>query len=802
MPSMAEARAYVATVRGAEATLHVGASEATQDGALLSVETADDGFEAALAQNGKTQVSAFEILLDGVTVDMNKVTGNISVTRSYDQRLQTWNFALILTTPTGPLGSPFNCLGPATGKRKVTINGVYKIISGPNAGTVVKVPIIKDGIADNSTREASGEGTYTETISGVDRGGRYDQEVVTLVLPPGHGFPRGRVAKLLANRAGETQTNLQDGNPMMKEVQVVDGDWLSVASEQQECENRRLLWDTSGYLINPQIGRPRGGESAWITLDERNWLDLSVVSVSHRADALTDVTLTGVEQMLDGPCGLEDEPPQETRKFADYSRQTPTYSATTGDPASFSANPLSPDPVVDERMVELVRYSQTLRCGTLVYERTETYGWKNPAAIRQVYDSANQEWDHQTCFTNDNDDDSRDIAYQFGIEQWTITNVTESWHFYYQDGYLWDWEVSVSPGDPEYVLAGLIYLHDISLNTGLWTGPYVGFYLGSITRVSGYTFARAAVYNRDTSLGPPPYDPWDDLEPISGVGLIGDEGCMTSPTLPFDQVAQSIHGSRLWPAGLGTAYGEAFLPLSETIRTFRADEDGKLYEETETTYAWAHGISGIGASYKYGNGDESPDANDTWRESAITDIIYVSTGEGQHKSIQSDYVLGELVGGSEKTGLAGDRPAVQQMENYSWPEDEYESDEEFDEFAGLAKRSHTRQIKVRVTAPGLLTCHTNGILKTDVPLAENEDELKQIGRWLIDESIAADVQGTVLFNAYLQEAQVIRVRHRPIGLDHDVRIQSVTHSGPPEGPITTAITAKLYGGVQTTDEEL
>lgn len=795
MPSIAEANLVVYPIKGCEAKLNVGGSEATQDGALLEVESTDAGFEAAMAQGGRPQVSSFEILLNNVPVDLSNVTGNISVTRSYSNRLQTWTFSLVLTTPTGPLGSPFSCIGPPTGIRRVTINGCYKILSGDLAGSVVKVPIITDGIADSSTREASGEGTYTETISGVCRGGRYDQQLVTLVLPPGHGFPRGKVARLLAERAGESQITLEDGNPMYREVQVVDGDWLSVASEQQEVENRKLLWNAEGYLVNPKIGRPRSNETAWVTLDERNWLDLAVVSVSHKADVLTDVTLTGTEQMIDGPCGLESDPPAETRTFADYARATPTYSAAGGYPTTtFTANPRNPDAVVQERLVQLVRYTQSLRCGTVVYERTETEGWKNPLAVRQKF-SVNaggigaHDWVHQDCFTNDNDQDSRSLAYQFGIEQWTKLTISESWHYYMQRDYVRPF-LPIENDSLRWLSGPYVYTE--AEPGGEWGGAFAGFYLGSLTRISGWTFLRKAIYSR--SVASLPYDSWDDIEPDDDIGIIGNDGHETPSNLPFSQATSQPPGS--------PDLGEYFLPLSETVLNVRADEDG--YKEKETTYesSWAHVTVGSAAEYKYGDGTESSEPSDSWGQHAITEVTYVRTGESVHKEITARYEFGQLVGGTEKSGIAGDLPAVERIEAPEWPEDLYESDEEFESLAVPARRSHTRQIKVRVTAPGLLTCHTEGILKTDIPLAENEDELKEIGKFLIDESLAADVQGTVLFNAYLRECQVIRAKHRPIGLDHDVRIETVSHEGPLDGPITTAITAKLYGGVQTIEEDL
>lgn len=769
-------RLSVAAVAGSQATLRVALNEASPDGAILQVTSDPSGWNAAITATG-IQTSGWAIYVGGELVDLGRFSGSISVARSYDQQLQTYNFELSLDTPDGAFGSPFRCAGPATGRRTVAVYGVYKLTSGATK----LVPLILDGVADNSRREARADGSCVETITGVDRGGRFDQELVTLVLPPGHGFPRGRVLQLLAERAGETQFNLEAGNPTVKEVQVVDGDWLSIATEQHEVENRRVLWDANGYLTNPKVGRPRADEPDRFDFDETDFLRDAPVGVDHKAYVLTDVTLTGSEQIAadEKVCALDPQPPQEVISEAVYSPAVQPYKATGI--ATIASSGLSPSTAA-RRVVGISRYQQVLRCGTTVYERTTKWGYKNPLATRVEWNAGTRVWDLiVNRFLPDNDPANLGLAYFYGIEHFAPVFDEEVWHFYMQDGFTYP----AGATDERYDHLRGQYPYTINTTTGEWEGDFVGFYLGSITRTATFGFIRKALRSRDVSLAPP-YDVFDDLDPITGSKLIGSEAADLAPTLPW----QSSYSADA-PGSVST--GEALIPVAEKILHVYGDADDKKTRELALEFGWGAAPASPGG-YKYGDGTESSDATEAWQELARTETLYASTLESLHRKTTERYAFGYFISGETEPSISGDRPAVPLLPTVERNEAAYASADEMAEFAKYARRMDTKQIKVQVTADGLLTCHFPGILKTDVPWAENEDELAAVGIALIDESAAATVGFTVLANFYLREAQPGRLYFKRLGLDSRARLRSVSHSGPTRGPVLTSCEALVYKG--------
>lgn len=780
-------RLIVGAVPGGQATLSVALNEASPNAPILEVESDDSAWQAARATNG-IQTSGWAVYVDGDLIDLSHFSGSISVTRSYDQQLQTWQFELSLDLPSGVVGSPFDCIGPPTGRREVDVYGVYKL---PNGSTKM-VPLILGGIADNSLRSARADGSCVESITGVDRGGQFDQELVTLVLPPGHGFPRGRVLRLLAERAGETQFNLHDGNTMYKELQLVDGDWLAVATEQQEVENRRVLWNVDAELSNPKVGRPRDDEPDAFDLDETDFLRVSEVGVGHKAYVLTDVTLTGIQQVVSdgGACALDPQTPVDRISEAVYAPAVQPYKATAED--TIGASGLSPE-TASRRVVGIARFQQVLRCGTLVYERSTRWAYHNPLATRLEWDSVDREWDLIIGrFLPDNDVTAMGEAHAFGKERFTVVEDSEAWHYYMQQGFTYPAGASNERYDH---LRGP-YPYDINTTTGEWEGAFVGFYLGSITRTSAYDYVAKAVRERDTSL-PPPYDLFDELDPITGTVLIGTDGVDTAPTLPFESSYAS--------GALGSvSTGQALIPTAETILHVYGDTERKKTQEVTLTFGWGRSEAFPGA-YQYGDGTESNDPAETWQETARAVTVYVSLqggGESLHSKRTEFYVLGVFDRSENEPSISGDRPPVPMLPTNDQNEAAYASEEELAEFAKYARRMDSRPIKVQVTADGLLTCHFPGLLKTDVPWAENEDELAEVGLNLIDESLAAPVTFTVLGNFFLRETQVGRAYYKRLGLadpsdstrGHRVRLRSVSHSGPTSGPVLTACEALLYGG--------
>ena len=470
-----------------------GVEAAKLDSELDAEFTSDAAAEAAARPRDLTpSVVGFELRVDGVALDLADCTGGWSVSRSLDQRLQTWQVEFVLNDEDGPLGNPFDTLGPPTCLKTVDLYGLYLV-----NGTKVAVPLIVGGIADMTTRTGS-LGGYIESMSGVDRGGRFDRRVVTLVLQPGHGLPRGRVVRELAKQAGETQYLLEDGRLCTKEVQVVDGDWTSVASELMDTEGRALIWNRDGYLTNPRRGRPVSETSTW-ELTEADFDASSGVSVSHMADILTDVTLTGWQQIARDGCDRE-ETVTETEVRTEYTPYRQGYTQTGGGYAATSA---APSPTL--RRYSLVIQESEKICNTVVFERSRRYGWRNWQVPRYEWNAGTASWDKLTCYTDENSDGSAP-GYGYQDEQWSLIEQVDTRYYYDRTGF--------RLGDNRNAYSGISASSLDGVAPGLWNAPPAdwiaygrgdgggnitnnNFYLGRITetlaarkRIEGYQVPR------------------------------------------------------------------------------------------------------------------------------------------------------------------------------------------------------------------------------------------------------------------------------------------------------------------------
>jgi len=131
---------------------HPGAlllTPSTPPASELLGEVLIDGSTSSAAQprNATTVYCGAEIRVDGVAIKQSDLHGDIQVVRSWDQRLQTFSFSVVLKTPTGPLGSPFRKAGPATCVKTIDIDGILETPTG-----VHRVPLIRNGIVTSDGR--------------------------------------------------------------------------------------------------------------------------------------------------------------------------------------------------------------------------------------------------------------------------------------------------------------------------------------------------------------------------------------------------------------------------------------------------------------------------------------------------------------------------------------------------------------------------------------------------------------------------------------------------------------------------
>lgn len=762
-----------AVTSDAELEAEILATEGTAlDSELLAEFTSDAAAETAARPRSLTpSVVGFELVVDGTTVPLGSSTGSWSVRRAIDQRLQTWQVEFILEDEDGALGNPFDHLGPATCKKTVDLYGIYLL-----SGAAHRVPLIVGGIADVSTRTADAGG-YRESLSGVDRGGRYDRKVVTVVLNPGHGLPRSSVVRELASQAGETQQVLEPGRSCTKEVQVVDGEWLGIAAELMETEGRTLVWNRDGYLVNPYVSRPVGETTNW-TLEEKDFDASSGMSVDHLADILTDVTLTGSEQIAreSGTCDRK----ETTTEVEVRSEYAPVRQPYLQGSAGYTAT--AAQPAATYRRVSLVVSEQETKCGSLVWERTRRYGWRNWETLRYEWDAVADEWDRLDCYTPDNADESGP-GYAYLDEMWSLVEQSETWYLYRWPGF--DLPLGL-PTYSGYDIGLLAFWGDPSGSTYPddqigQRNPY-GTQLASISRVSAPAVVTAALYDRDAATG--------EEEPIAGVQVTGDgRAGATISTLvrPWRILVSEVTGAN--------SEAEQLLPVSETVTTYLDYERlGYLQEQRSITFGW--GVTPVAAGrYIYADGTETNEDEQTWGLVSSERITYLETDEATHTKQTVSYdASGRVVQAVEERGLEGAGPQLARLNLPEVTDADYYEGNEQTTYAQASGRKDTRQIKVQVVAETLEQCHEKGVLKTEMPWAESEDELIEIAERLIAESAAATVRATLAgCNYFVEPGQLHRWRFRPIGLDHDIRITAVTWSGSVGGRTLCNVEGKVYG---------
>ena len=223
-------------------------------------------------------------------------------------------------------------------------------------------------------------------------------------------------------------------------------------------------------------------------------------------------------------------------------------------------------------------------------------------------------------------------------------------------------------------------------------------------------------------------------------------------------------------------------------------DGGWVTRDVTDLFGWYRNRTETGLYYYASDGTASDDAYEDlgWitRETTTYTVVDEATHTKQIITADMNGAVSQVV--TEK-GLEGYGPALPRLDLEELSGDGYETGEQ-DEFARSAARKSTKQIKVQVIATGLETCHTKGVLKTEMPWAEDEDELVEIAERMIADSAAATISATLAgCNYFVEPGQLHRWKFRPIGLDHDIRITSVTWSGSVGGRATCTVEGKVYG---------
>lgn len=749
--------------------LNVSVQNNVDDPDGLRIDAAIDGTAGAMALPTSLvpQKAALRVYVNGSVVP--ELTA-CRVTRGRDNHLQTWEFTVPIHR--GATGYAGDWRGHGNGLciKRVDIYGVYKTSTGEH-----EIPLITNGIADSEARE-SGGGAFV-TYQGVDAGGRFDGEMIDLVLPPGSGLPRQRVVQIAATRAGVEDISLETSSvPMMKEFQLADSQFIDPCQEIAEVEGRMIQWTRDGYLHWPQYGsRDLVPSSSRWSLTEKHWV-MGSARLSQPAELITEVTVEGDEQVLVGACG-------DVTTVVKIKTQTtdgpvsPAYQQSTG--SVYTANPSRPAPS-EAITTHLEILETTRRCGIIVYERRTLYEFFNKERTRYAWSTDDEAWvTLGIVYTNDNTDDDS-LALNRSVEVWTLTEMDETFHYWFREGF-------------EGPTAGAIPARPANLNMGWglrapigWDGTtngtgyipandpnhsyspdWEGCKIG--THKKSWRFYGPRKHVRERSITTFPLTPWEEIEPENGWEVLGNK--------------EAIVGNR-----------EAFRLFSSEIVQYGSDGRGFLTDENVTRFGW---FAPKGSAYLYGDDTVRADSQESFQYIGGDETKYIGAGEQTHDEIVTRTSENQrTVETVATTGLDSYLPAIERIPD-SGPTtdtDVYRDDTELSQLYRKVYRTESKPISVTVTDLDLENCSTRSVHKVRNAYIESIDEADWLARWLIDEGMAARFDGELAgANFFIEPGDwCSTVRYRQIGVNGAGRVDSVSWDWQAGEPIRTKVSILLY----------
>lgn len=770
-----------------EINAQLQAASVPDDDALEIDATIDYALgEAAVPTGLNVQCAGMVVFRNGTPINPANMK-SIEVSRDYDNQLQQWSFEVTLVTANSPLHSPFDHAGPSLCKEKISVYGAYLV-----GGTAYLIPLIKDGIADASTRDSSDGGI--EVVSGVDSGGFYDQKLIDFVIPIGSGLDRAEAIKLIAEEAEVESINLpSSGRSIMKELQLADSQFLGPCQEMADVENRRLLWNRDGEFTWVKVGRQHSNDNGIAgTIDERRWVAGSVKSEHPGGEVVTRITADGDEQ-LPGQCTVVEVTQKITVKGLDGPMPLGFRQYMSGGSIAYEAQGAG-TPWTEPQVTSIEVIMRQEKCKVLLFERRARWEYFNPESARYEWDSTASEWDGVdiSIYTDDNSS-GEEPAYLFNKPRWMLVAVDETWHSWFQTGF-----ISWGPYSLLGPTGGWGYMaYPRSVNTwqiarnGTIVSPWAGVKIGTLSRSWGW--ARINAHVKDRSIASYPYAAWEEVEPDSGTLVTGDKNGVTA--LPT-----SSNGTPYYPTAppydLWYGYSAVrFTCVEERLVLYESDDKGYLtgaYERIGRFHARK------GPNFLYGDGFEYADEEETFGFDAEDVTLYTANGEDQHDEIELHYDRDEkLYASKASTGLAGYLPAAERMPGESAPQDDlYEDEDQADELFIPSMRTDMKSISIEVIDLGLENCHVLNWRKLDSQYAENEAELEEMAWAIIDESAAARITGTVAgADFFIEPGKLYTLKHGKIGLNHTGRMKRVRwrwSPSSPQEPLNTEVEALVY----------
>lgn len=221
--------------------------------------------------------------------------------------------------------------------------------------------------------------------------------------------------------------------------------------------------------------------------------------------------------------------------------------------------------------------------------------------------------------------------------------------------------------------------------------------------------------------------------------------------------------------GDGTRVTEELERLRLTERIVESDDvdGGRLLHRRTTRSAWDRR-----AGYKnlYADGVESADGSEQFREVEHYDEYWAEAGEQLHEysRLNSD-------GTGERELREGGAPAAERHEGVAVDPSLFDDPADA-EAAVEASKWEQRPIKVTRNMPQVLEVRPGRVLTVRSQRAETLAQLDRIALRLLLANFACQVKFTLAPNPYVERGDLAHVVYPPVGLDHDVVVESLRWS--------------------------
>lgn len=712
-------------------------------------------------------IPPWRLEVGGVEIPWYRRFPGMSVRESIDGTTQ-FNFSMprrggVNDPYSEPLGSPVAQLGVPGGKKSINVTAELLTASG----TRQSIPLVRDGMLDNTLAQFSesgdrrmrGSGGDVRTWTGGGAHARVDRTPVTYQAPPGHGQQSGTVVRRLLQLAGvpATKIAISGGRRLYKEISLIDSSAIAAANEILLPENRRVFHDdrTDTWRLHDFTGIEGRRVEAIIT--ESDVLSvLGQLGDAAAADAPTCVVLTSTAQVTKEECGtrldykvIDHFSVEQIRGY--YSIQStdgtiqPNGSVTgwAGKPATLRHS---------ERTVIV----KEIDCETVISEETVVYRWFAPEASRYLLDTEGAiAFYRQGVYFYDQgvEKDDNVKAFLWPTERWTAVSWRRTENSFDERGYL----TTVTELEGGWLLAEGPHKERTSSTTSAWSAvPFVTGPTGT-SYTSDFRLIQTRLLNSEAWYGPTSL--YDERLVFTGGGQTTELVRLTPPLV----TQTGLSG--------GVPNGDY---VAKAITERQVTDDGFIVAEDTTTLK-IHSPQGAG-NFLYSFGESIYGFPDL-RVAGIESVRYGATGESSHDRISFKYDFrGNLVDQKTETNVDGYLPAADQRTDIVPPESAFDDPDEY-AFALAASRNENRPIKAEVCAPALESILIPWTMKGVTPqYAENEDDLVAVGMQIIRESSSIEVSVPVPFNPLIRPAHYLVVHLPSIAMFYDILVESVDHS--------------------------